>query len=90
MAWHVAVGDTVAEDQVLADVMTDKATVEIPSPVAGTVRTLGGDVGQLMAVGASLIEIAVDGDDTAAPDDAAQPGTVPSQEAPAGQAGATP
>ena len=38
VAWHVKPGDTVAEDQVLADVMTDKATVEIPSPVAGTVR----------------------------------------------------
>ena len=35
VAWHVKVGDSVAEDQVLADVMTDKATVEIPSPVAG-------------------------------------------------------
>ena len=38
VAWHVKAGDAVAEDQVLADVMTDKATVEIPSPVAGTVR----------------------------------------------------
>ncbi|HQX60068.1 MAG TPA: 2-oxo acid dehydrogenase subunit E2, partial [Burkholderiaceae bacterium] len=35
VAWRVKVGDTVTEDQVLADVMTDKATVEIPSPVAG-------------------------------------------------------
>ena len=57
--WHVAVGDTVAEDQVLADVMTDKASVEVPSPVAGTVLALGGDVGQMMAVGSELIRIEV-------------------------------
>ena len=43
VAWHVKVGDIVAEDQILADVMTDKATVEIPSHVAGTVLSL--DVG---------------------------------------------
>src|SRR5690625_2704386 len=53
--WHVAVGDTVAEDQVLADVMTDKASVEIPSPVAGQVVSLGGQVGDVLAVGAELI-----------------------------------
>ena len=51
VAWHVKVGDTVVEDQVLADVMTDKATVEIPSPVAGKVLALGGEVGDVMAVG---------------------------------------
>ena len=45
VAWHVKVGDVVAEDQILADVMTDKATVEIPSSVAGTVLSLGGAVG---------------------------------------------
>lgn len=61
VAWHVQVGDAVAEDQVLADVMTDKATVEIPSPVAGTVGRLGGEVGQVLAVGAPLIDIDVDG-----------------------------
>ncbi len=57
VAWHVKVGDSVAEDQVLADVMTDKATVEIPSPVAGTVASLGGEVGDVLAVGAQLIGI---------------------------------
>ena len=45
VAWHVKPGDAVVEDQVLADVMTDKATVEIPSPVAGTVLALGGEIG---------------------------------------------
>lgn len=60
VAWHVQAGDTVTEDQVLADVMTDKATVEIPSPVAGRVHRLGGEVGEVLAVGAALIEIAVE------------------------------
>ncbi|MDP9917972.1 2-oxoisovalerate dehydrogenase E2 component (dihydrolipoyl transacylase) [Variovorax boronicumulans] len=59
VAWRVQPGDTVAEDQVLADVMTDKATVEIPSPVAGRVLALGGEVGQQIAVGAELIRIDV-------------------------------
>ena len=61
VAWHVQPGDTVKEDQVLADVMTDKATVEIPSPVAGTITSLGGAVGQSLAVGAELIRLEVDG-----------------------------
>ena len=61
VAWHVKVGDVVAEDQLLADVMTDKATVEIPSSVAGTVLALGGAVGQVMAVGSEVIRIEVEG-----------------------------
>ncbi len=61
VAWHVQVGNLVAEDQVLADVMTDKATVEIPSPVAGKVARLGGAVGEVLAVGAMLIDIDMDG-----------------------------
>ena len=61
VAWHVQPGDAVLEDQVLADVMTDKATVEIPSPVAGKVMALGGEVGQLRAVGAELIRIEMEG-----------------------------
>lgn len=62
VGWHVKVGDTVAEDQPLADVMTDKATVEIPSPVVGKVISLGGDVGQVMAVGGELIRLEVEGE----------------------------
>jgi len=57
VAWHVQVGDVVQEDQALADVMTDKASVEIPSPVAGRVAALGGEVGQMLAVGSELIRI---------------------------------
>ena len=52
----------VAEDQPLADVMTDKATVEIPAPVVGRVVALGGEVGQVMAVGGELIRLEVDGE----------------------------
>jgi len=59
--WHVQPGDSVVEDQVLADVMTDKATVEIPSPVAGKVVSLGGKVGDVMVVGAELIRLEVEG-----------------------------
>jgi len=62
VAWRVQAGDAVAEDQVLADVMTDKATVEIPSSVAGQVLALGGEVGQMLAVGAELIRIELGGD----------------------------
>jgi 2-oxoisovalerate dehydrogenase E2 component (dihydrolipoyl transacylase) len=61
VAWRVAVGDSVAEDQVLADVMTDKATVEIPSPVTGKVLSLGAEPGKMMAVGAELIRLEVEG-----------------------------
>ena len=61
VAWHVKLGDTVAEDQALADVMTDKATVEIPSHLAGRVVALGGEVGQSLAVGAELIRIEREG-----------------------------
>ncbi len=59
--WHVHVGDTISEDQAFVDVMTDKATVELPSPVAGTVSWLGAPAGEILAVGAPLIGIDVDG-----------------------------
>ena len=61
VVWHVAVGDSIVEDQGLADVMTDKASVEIPSSVAGKVLALGGEVGQMLAVGSELIRIEVEG-----------------------------
>ena len=59
--WSVKVGDLVQEDQVVAAVMTDKATVEIPTPVAGTVLYLGGSVGDVLAVGSELIRIEAPG-----------------------------
>src|SRR6187551_92480 len=61
VGWHVREGEMVAEDQMLADVMTDKANVEIPSPVAGKVLKLGGEVGMTMAVGSELIRLEVEG-----------------------------
>lgn len=61
VAWNVKVGDMIVEDQVMADVMTDKATIEIPSPVHGKVLALGGAAGQVMAVGSELIRIEVEG-----------------------------
>ena len=54
--WHVAAGDTVTEDDPIVDVMTDKATVTIPSPVTGVVTSLSGDVGDMVAVGSTLVE----------------------------------
>ncbi|MEG9883012.1 MAG: dihydrolipoamide acetyltransferase family protein [Hyphomicrobiales bacterium] len=55
--WHVKTGDKVREDMALAAVMTDKATVEIPSPVAGTVSWLGAEVGETVQVKAPLVKI---------------------------------
>jgi 2-oxoisovalerate dehydrogenase E2 component (dihydrolipoyl transacylase) len=66
VAWHVKVGDTVAEDQQLADMMTDKATVEMESPVAGTVIKLAGEVGDQIAIGSVLVEIETRGDTSSA------------------------
>ena len=60
--WHVKPGDPVREDMIVAAVMTDKATVEIPSPVTGTVKWLGAEVGDTVAVKAPLLIITVDGD----------------------------
>jgi 2-oxoisovalerate dehydrogenase E2 component (dihydrolipoyl transacylase) len=60
--WHVRPGDPVREDTVLAAVMTDKATVEIPSPVAGTVLWLAAEVGDTVAVKAPLVRIEVAGE----------------------------
>ncbi|MGU2443067.1 dihydrolipoamide acetyltransferase family protein [Burkholderia cenocepacia] len=62
VAWHVEAGQTIKEDQPLADVMTDKAAVEIPSPVTGKVIELGGRIGEMMAVGSELIRLEVEGD----------------------------
>ena len=55
VAWHVKVGDRVAEDQPMVEMSTDKAVVEMPSPVAGRVVSLGGQPGDHIAVGAELI-----------------------------------
>ena len=86
--WHVAVGDAVTEDDPIVDVMTDKATVTIPSPITGVVSSLSGDVGEKVAVGSALVEF--DSDTAAAttsepepapaPDPPSEPGPAPAPE----------
>src|SRR5215470_4839716 len=61
VAWHVKIGDTIEEDQNLVDVMTDKATVEMTSPVSGKVIALHGEPGEMAPVGAPLVQLEVEG-----------------------------
>ena len=68
VAWHVKVGDRVEEDIRLADMMTDMATVEMESPVVGTVLELGGAVGDRVAIGAPLVVLEVDAGGEAPPE----------------------
>ena len=63
--WHVSVGDSVSEDDPIVDIMTDKATVTIPSPVSGVVSVLSGGIGDMIAVGSTLLEIDSDGSPSA-------------------------
>jgi 2-oxoisovalerate dehydrogenase E2 component (dihydrolipoyl transacylase) len=75
VSWHVAVGSAVAEDDPLVDVMTDKATVEIPSPRAGRVLAITGGPGDKVRVGAELLVLDVENDEATLPrDEAASPG----------------
>ena len=62
VAWHVKIGERVEEDAQLADMMTDKATVEMESPVSGVVVELAGEVGDLIAIGSTLAVIETDAD----------------------------
>jgi len=62
VAWHVRVGDRVEEDAPLADMMTDKATVEMESPVAGVIVEVAGEVGDVIAIGSPLVVVEVEGD----------------------------
>ena len=71
--WHVRVGDRVEEDQHLVDVMTDKATIDIESPVSGTVVAVAGEVGDVIAIGAMLLVIEVEGEDEVAAEAEAAP-----------------
>jgi len=66
VAWHVKIGDVIAEDQQIADMMTDKATVEMESPVAGKVVELAGEVGDQIPIGSVLAVIETEGADRAA------------------------
>ncbi|SFJ81706.1 branched-chain alpha-keto acid dehydrogenase E2 component [Sphingomonas sp. NFR04] len=62
VAWHVKIGDRVEEDQQVADMMTDKATVEMESPVSGVVVELAGEVGDQVPIGSALMVIEVEGE----------------------------
>ena len=75
VAWHVAIGDRVEEDQNIADMMTDKATVEMESPVSGTVVELAGAVGDQVAIGAALVVIETEGADAGTTTEPASPAT---------------
>lgn len=67
VAWHVKLGDRVEEDQSVADMMTDKATVEMESPVSGTIVELAGEVGDQVPIGAALMVIETDAVEAASP-----------------------
>ena len=62
VAWHIKVGDEVKEDQQVADMMTDKATVELESPVSGRVLELAGEVGDQIPIGSTLVVIETEGE----------------------------
>ena len=75
VAWHVMPGDVVEDDQSLVDVMTDKATVELTSPVPGVVIAVHGEIGARLPVGTVLVEFEVEGEDDARAIDADVPGS---------------
>ncbi len=62
VAWHVAVGDLIEEDGRIADMMTDKATVEMESPVSGRIVAVAGEVGDVIAIGSALVVIETEGE----------------------------
>ena len=84
VAWHVKVGDRIEEDDKIADVMTDKATVEMESPVSGVVLSVGGEEGDMLAIGSPLVVIEIEGEVDAGPG----PGASTAPEASTGSAGA--
>jgi len=77
VAWRVKVGDTVKQEQELVDVMTDKATVEMTSPVAGRIVALHGELGEKAPVGAPLVELEVEGAGNAAGNEEPVPAAKP-------------
>lgn len=81
--WRVQVGERVEEDQPLVDVLTDKATVELTSPVAGVVRSMSAKAGEMAAVGSVLVVIETDGEGNAEAEPASPPKAAPAAPAPA-------
>ena len=83
-AWHVKIGDTVSEDDPLADAMTDKATIELTSPVDGVILMVACEEGEVLAVGADLVVLTVEGEGNvdAAPEATPQPPKAPTKAPP--------
>ena len=73
VTWHVEVGSSVSEDDAIVDVMTDKSTVTIPSPYSGTIVALNGEVGDMVAVGAVLVEFESTGESGSEPETSPEP-----------------
>jgi len=73
VAWHIKPGDLVEEDQHIVDVMTDKATVEIPAPTPGKVVSLKGTPGEMLAVGSAILVLEVEGPGNAVAEEAEAP-----------------
>jgi len=71
--WHVKTGDAIAEDDTMVDVMTDKATVELPSPVSGVIKATQGAPGDVIATGTVIVEIEIEGDPSEVEDEAPEP-----------------
>ena len=93
VAWHIRVGDQVKEDQVMAEVMTDKAAVEVPSPVNGRVVALHGQPGDAVRVGAEFVVFETEVADTASTDEVPQLAATPAPAvapAPVAKAATTP
>lgn len=90
--WHVSIGDVVEEDQPLADVQTDKAVVEVTTPVAGIVVSLGCEAGEVLPVGAELASFETDAsaDDATSTKSSGEESSNSSHEGAASQASATP
>lgn len=80
VAWHVKVGDRIEEDGKIADVMTDKATVEMESPVSGVILSVAGEEGDMIAIGSPLVVIETEGDDAGSEEQVEAPAHVPAAE----------
>ncbi|MCP2503318.1 MAG: 2-oxo acid dehydrogenase subunit E2 [Candidatus Thalassarchaeaceae archaeon] len=77
VSWHVKVGDSVNEDDQIVDIMTDKATVTIPSPTDGIVTELSGEVGDMVAVGSTLVTFSTDGTENNVVEEKLEPEVIP-------------
>lgn len=76
-AWHVQVGDAVSEEDPIADAMTDKATIELTAPVDGVIKSIACEEGDILAVGAVLVEIEIEGEGSQPIETKAAPETAP-------------